>query len=88
MSLLTPRPTPRYPLIVVGTCPFSVSKTMHYAESIPLFLNTTTMTKNALQLDPSLMLEPIPFNFSVLGMDSPSPEIARILLPEEVEIPL
>jgi hypothetical protein len=61
---------------------------MHYAESISLFLNTTTMTKNALQLNPSLMLEPIPFNFSVLGMDRRSPEIVIILLSEEVEIPL
>ena len=88
MSLLTPFPTLRYPLIVAGTCPFSVSKTMHYAESISLFLNTTTMTKNAIQLNPSLMLEPIPFNFSVLGMDRRSPEIVIILLSEEVEIPL
>jgi len=32
------------------------------------------MTKNALQLDTSLMSD-IPFNFSVLEMDSPSPEI-------------
>lgn len=30
--------------------------------------------------------EPIPFNFSVLGTDSPSPEIVNILLPEEVRI--
>lgn len=30
--------------------------------------------------------EPIPFNFSVLGTDSPNPEIVKILLPEEVGI--
>lgn len=30
--------------------------------------------------------EPIPFNFSVLGTDSPSPEIVKILLSEEVGI--
>ena len=30
----------------------------------------------------------IPFNFSVLEMDSPSPEIVKILLPEEVGIQL
>lgn len=30
--------------------------------------------------------EPIPFNFSVLGTDSPGPEIVKILLPEEVGI--
>ncbi len=32
--------------------------------------------------------EPIPFNFSVLGADSPSPEIVKILLPEDVGIQL
>lgn len=31
-----------------------------------------------------LMPEPFLFNFSVLGTDSPSPEIVKILLPEEV----
>ncbi len=30
--------------------------------------------------------EPIPFNFSVLGTDSPSPEIVKILHPDEVGI--
>ena len=32
--------------------------------------------------------EPIPFNFSVLGKDGPSPEIVKILSPEEVGIQL
>lgn len=32
--------------------------------------------------------EPIPFNFSVLGADSPSPEIVKFLLPEDVGIQL
>jgi len=32
--------------------------------------------------------EPIPFNFSVWGTVSPSPEIVKILLPEEVGIQL
>jgi hypothetical protein len=32
--------------------------------------------------------EPIPFNFSVLGADTPNPEIVKILLPEEAGIQL
>lgn len=32
--------------------------------------------------------EPIPFNFSVLGTDSPSPEIIKIIAPEEAGIQL
>jgi hypothetical protein len=32
--------------------------------------------------------EPIPFNFSVLGTDGPSPEIVKILTPEEAGVQL
>jgi HD-GYP domain-containing protein (c-di-GMP phosphodiesterase class II) len=55
---------------------------------------TANSRKNLLQ--PTILLiqdaahqplpEPIPFNFSVLGTDSPGPEIVKILLPEEVGI--
>ena len=38
--------------------------------------------------DHKSLSEPIPFNFSVLGADRPSPEIVKILLPEEVGLQL
>jgi hypothetical protein len=46
-------PCPTLPMQWQEHAPFSVSKIMDYTESLPLFLNTTAMTKNVLQLDPS-----------------------------------